>query len=211
MSGSILSQEVYEWLLRRLLNGDLRPGTHLNRRKVAEQFGVSVAPALEAMLRLELEGFLKTFPRQGTRVQAISEEDVQGKMIVRQALEVQAARMYCGEPIRANRTKLLKLAKLVDKTSPKSMVNWKEEVAFHRALVGLTDCQMLIDSFDLIMKHSLFYAHNRVLPVLPKKKIAPDSHQKLLDALETQTPDEAECTIREHIQARISLGVTKDA
>ena len=207
MAGQILSKEVYDWLLRRLFNSDLQPGERLNRRDVARQFGVSVAPVLEAMVQLELEGFLETIPRQGTRVREIDEKEVRGRLIVREALESQGARMYCGEPVRKARRKLLKLAEVVDRTDFRSPYNWNAEVAFHRSLMELADCKVLLESFNFVMKHSLFYAHNRVLPMLPEKKMIPDSHQQLISDLETHFPDEAEEAMRRHIHARLSLGI----
>lgn len=201
-----LSKEVYDWLLRRLFNNDLRPGDRLNRREAARQFGVSVAPVLEAMVQLELEGFLETIPRRGTRVREIDENEVRGRLIVRQALECQAARMYCGAVVRNARPRLVRLAEAVDRTHSRSPHNWNAEVAFHRGLMELADCRVLLESFDLVMKHSLFYAHNRVLTVLPKDKSIPDAHQRLVAALQTPRPDEAEQAMRQHIQARLSLG-----
>src|SRR4051794_1015015 len=59
MSNSPLSSQVYDQLLRRLLSGELPPGHVFNRRQVAAELGVSVAPVLEAMLELEAEGLIE--------------------------------------------------------------------------------------------------------------------------------------------------------
>ena len=84
-----LTSEVYSILLAMLVNEDIPSGTILNRRTVANQLGVSVAPILEAFNRLEWEGFLKTIPRKGTMVIVPSVTDVIENMIVREALEAQ--------------------------------------------------------------------------------------------------------------------------
>ena len=67
--GSSLSREVYNTLLQQLLQNELIPGTILNRRKVAAELGVSVAPVLEAMLQLEMEGFLEASGRKRGSIQ----------------------------------------------------------------------------------------------------------------------------------------------
>lgn len=51
-----LSEQVYHTLLDRLLSNKLIPGEILNRRDVAKELQVSVAPVLEAMVQLEHEG-----------------------------------------------------------------------------------------------------------------------------------------------------------
>ena len=70
----MLSGEVYEALLARLMSGELLPGQLINRRDVAAQLGTSTAPVLEAMKQLEFDGYLETLPRKGTQVRIISEE-----------------------------------------------------------------------------------------------------------------------------------------
>ena len=100
---SLLSNRVYEQLYGAMLDGRLRPGDRLNRRQVSVDLGVSVAPVLEAMTQLEWEGFLETSPRAGTLVRQVTLADVLGKFRLRQAIEVEAARVSAGKPIRAAR------------------------------------------------------------------------------------------------------------
>lgn len=201
MSTELLSQRVYDWLLGRILACELKPGDRINRRDVADQVGVSVAPTLEAMVQLEWEGFLETRPRLGTRVRVVDAEEVRGRFILREALEAQGARLYCGHPVKQHEKQLLKLANAVDRSSPRSSTNWNVEIDFHRALMALTNCPVLIDAFDHVLRHSLFYAINRLLPP-PRRRIAPNSHARLIRQLQVQDPDKAEQAIRAHVQAR---------
>ena len=46
------------------LERELKPGEIINRRQIATRLDMSVAPVLEAMLRLESEGYLETLPRK---------------------------------------------------------------------------------------------------------------------------------------------------
>lgn len=201
MSNELLSHRVYNWLLERILSSEFKPGHHINRRDVAEQVGVSVAPALEAMVQLEWEGFLETRPRLGTRVRMVDIEEVRGRFILREALEAQGVRLCCGGPIRANETRLLKLARKVDHSNPFNTSNWQLEIDFHRELILLTECKVLIGTFDQVMRHSLFYAINKLLPP-PSKKRVPDSHSRLVAALQTDDADAADRAIRTHIRSR---------
>lgn len=92
-----LKEKLYNQLRDSILSGEFAPGDLLNRRGLAEKYGTSPAPVHEAMIQLQCEGFLEALPRRGTRVKTASKEDVRGHLIVREALERQAARMVCGE------------------------------------------------------------------------------------------------------------------
>ncbi len=201
MSEGLLSERVYDWLLQRLMNRKLKPGDRLNRRNVAQQVGVSLSPTLEAMIRLEWEGFLQTTPRMGTLVRQIEPDRVLGKLLLREAVETQAARLYCGPSVVVARDRLLRLAEKVDHSDPRKIENWRAEIAFHGELVRLASCPVLLEEFHRLMRHSLFYAVNQVLPP-PSQKRMPAAHAELVGALETADPEEADHAIRAHLQAR---------
>src|SRR5579871_2073238 len=109
-----LASEAYEFVKQRILHGELPMGHVISRRKIAAELGMSFLPVSEALLRLEFEGLLESRPRAGTRVRIPSREDVRGHYIVREALEVQAARLFTEMASPEERTELLKLAVRVD-------------------------------------------------------------------------------------------------
>ena len=133
-----LAQDVYEKLLEKLVNGELVPGHILNRREVAAELGVSVAPVLEAILQLELEGFVETLPRKGTIVKPVEENDFYDQLVLREALECEAARLYCGATVRENFEQLQTLAIAVDGSEAGDPSRWQNEINFHATLVSLS-------------------------------------------------------------------------
>jgi DNA-binding GntR family transcriptional regulator len=199
-----LSQQVYEKLLERILQNYWAPGDLINRRDIAAELGVSVAPTLEAMLRLEAEGLLETISRKGTRIRVITEDDLRGQVILRQALECQAARLYCGQPIVQNRDRLLDLAEAVDTAVPVFGVeNWRRDIEFHRSLLELTRCKILAQKFKEVMQLSLFIAANRLSSINFNYKYnhIVNRHTEIVKKLETPDPDVAERVIREHLHS----------
>lgn len=60
-----LYHEIYQILKRRILEGDLRPGTVLYVKAVAEACDVSRAPAEQALILLKNEELLANAPRRG--------------------------------------------------------------------------------------------------------------------------------------------------
>ncbi|MDR1284459.1 MAG: GntR family transcriptional regulator [Opitutaceae bacterium] len=200
-----LSRQAYAYLSKKLLT-DYAPGDILNRRQVAAELGMSVAPVLEAMVQLEADGLLETLPRQGTRVRAVHIEDLRGQLILREAIECQAARLYCGAPVIAARERLQKLAARIDRLSGATLAVWQAETAFHHALVQLAGCAPLIEAFDRVMRHKLFIALRFFLEAHPAA--APGgNHRKLVASLARNDPAAAEAALRAHLHAAKPAGL----
>jgi DNA-binding GntR family transcriptional regulator len=193
-----LAHEVYSILLAMLMNKELPPGTVLNRREIAKQFGVSVAPVLEAVIQLELEGFFVTIPRKGTIVAPFGHREIYDHLMVREALECQAARMYCGKPIRDNYDTLLVKAAMLDSTLVNGQANWNLEYDFHESLVKLSESKMLIKEFSRIIRLGTFYSMFHIYST-PGKELVLKNHHELLAQLSQDNPDIAERAVRDHL------------
>lgn len=64
-----ISEAVGKELFNRIISGELKPGSHLpTEREIAEHFGVSRASVHQAIVKLELQGFVSIVPRHGTVV-----------------------------------------------------------------------------------------------------------------------------------------------
>src|SRR6266487_4635166 len=109
-----LAAEAYNVVRQRILRGELALGQIISRRKLAAELGMSFLPVSMALLRLEFEGMLESRPRAGTRVRIPSREDVRGHYVVREALEVQAAKLFAEVATARQRAELKKLAARVD-------------------------------------------------------------------------------------------------
>ena len=199
MGNGSLSTLVYNKILHRLLSGALGPGQIFNRRQIAAELGVSVAPVLEAMLQLRVEGLIESTPRQGTRVRVLTLEDLRGQLIVREALECQAARIYCGEPIRRNLKRLAPMARRIDATDVRSAEHINGEVRFHHSLVALAGVPTLTAAYERVMKLGLLYAIQVHHP--DQAAAVRSDHLELLRALSTNDADKAEAIMRAHAQA----------
>lgn len=194
-----LSQDVYQYLLEKFLQNELVPGHILNRREIAQQLGVSVAPVLEALLQLEMEGFVESIPRKGTLVKPVRQEDIFGQLMLREAVECQAARLYAGEPIRQARPELTILANALETTPAESPEHWKQEIDFHSALVACSGCPALLREFQRFIRLGVFFRLNSILG--PVDRLDGRRHIDLLDALCEADADQAERIVREHLRS----------
>src|SRR4051812_27645826 len=129
-----LAAEAYEFVKQRILQGELPMGQVISRRKVAAELGMSFLPVSEAFLRLEFEGLLESRPRAGTRVRIPSRESVEGHYVVREGLEVQAAKLFAKVATAEERSELLKLAVRVDTMSAQAETDRAVYLTLHEKL-----------------------------------------------------------------------------
>jgi DNA-binding GntR family transcriptional regulator len=83
---------AYGELRRRILDGELAPGTRLLLRPIAEQLGVSVMPVRDAIRLLERDGLVTVANHRGAAVTLISRETVVESVGIRMWLEILAVR-----------------------------------------------------------------------------------------------------------------------
>jgi DNA-binding GntR family transcriptional regulator len=71
-----LREQVYAYLRRQMNTGVLAPGVAINIGEIATQLGISKTPLRDALIHLEVEGFVTILPRKGVRVNRLGLEDV---------------------------------------------------------------------------------------------------------------------------------------
>jgi DNA-binding GntR family transcriptional regulator len=86
-----LSALVYEDLKRRLNQGSLRPGQFIDLSALGRELGMSRTPLRDALIRLELEGFVRVYPRRGVMVRALDLADIRDIYQIIGALEASSA------------------------------------------------------------------------------------------------------------------------
>ena len=200
---------AYHTLREKIIGGELRPGDVIDRRTMAAQLGMSVAPVLEAMLMLTEEGLLETKPRSMTRVRVPRPEDVRGRHWLREALECQVARLVYGEPVRRHFDELLPLARAVDAARAANKARWRSEAEFHGALAALVGSEAFVASFRKAVGVGLFYEIGTLAAAGKRRDSAMRSHVALLEGLrDASSPDAAEALVRDHLNSgKSALGV----
>ena len=82
-----LREQVYEHLRASIEAGDLVPGTYIDQNRISAELGISRMPLRDAMIQLELEGFVDVLPRRGVRVRRLTLDDVRHLYEIIGALE----------------------------------------------------------------------------------------------------------------------------
>ena len=71
-----LRELVYEHLHQAINSGQLRPGAFIDQKRLAAELGISRQPLRDALIQLELEGFVTVIPRRGVEVRELTLEDI---------------------------------------------------------------------------------------------------------------------------------------
>jgi DNA-binding GntR family transcriptional regulator len=93
-----LSEQVYQYIKRLILSGEILGGERIPEEKVAKQFGVSRTPIREALSRLEDYGLIRIKPRSYAVVVALDPREADQLAVIRAQLETLAVGLLtdCG-------------------------------------------------------------------------------------------------------------------
>jgi len=93
-----LSEQVYHYIKRLILSGEIRGGEKIPEEKVAQQFGVSRTPIRGALHRLEEYGLIQIKPRSYAVVVALEPQEAGPLAMIRSQLETLAVSLLtdCG-------------------------------------------------------------------------------------------------------------------
>src|SRR6202522_3993802 len=204
-----LADEAYLVVRERILRGELAAGQVISRRKIAAELGMSFLPVSEALLRLEHEGLLESRPRAGTRVRIPSREDVRGHYLVREALEVEAARLFTEMATPEERSELLKLGVRVDamrsqtETNRFYYLNLHEKL--HRRIAECTRCPALCDAIERTRAlSSTWLCVGRAFNGTPSRP-----QQDLVEVLVGVDRDASAAAMREHVTSSMQRAIER--
>ncbi|MCD6183152.1 MAG: GntR family transcriptional regulator [Thermovirga sp.] len=142
-----LREQVYEYLRRKLNTGELKPGAFLNLNEMSAKLGISKTPLREALIQLELEGFVVFYPRRGIMVNPLTKKDIRHAYEIIGALEA-AVILSNFDKLRSdeNIRKLEEENKLMREALDRDDFDtfYEHNIAFHNVYLNLSDNETLI-------------------------------------------------------------------
>ena len=82
-----LREQVYEFLRDEIQNRSLLPGSTINPNEISKQLGISKTPLRDAIIQLEIEGFVTILPRRGVTVKKLTLQEIRDSYQIVGALE----------------------------------------------------------------------------------------------------------------------------
>jgi DNA-binding GntR family transcriptional regulator len=200
-----LTSRVYVAIKQEILSGAMPPGTHLTRRALGAQLGVSPIPVIEALHLLERDGLVESEPMYGHRVRLLTVESVRNDHVLREAIECQAARMCAANATESQLKDLARMAQGFDKllqTGQTGAAYADEHLAFHLAVALMAGCTVLHDTLE-----KLWFRHLMLINTISATALGVPKqwHTKLVKAIASGDPDIAERAMREHVLFNVDL------
>jgi DNA-binding GntR family transcriptional regulator len=201
-AGNTLSRRVYAVLRDDILAGRLKPGERLVRKAIGQRLGVSTIPVIEALYMLEIDGYVENRALAGCRVRTLTMQDIDDDLMLREALECQAARLCAEHASPEGFDRLMKKAAQVDRfiraDTPDQTLGSQLHWEFHIELGRLSGFAV----FGEMLRKVWFqrYMNLNSLKAIRFEPIPDGWHQILVRRIRKGGPDEAERAMREHVR-----------
>lgn len=196
---SSVSERTYQDLRARIMDGRLAPGTVLSERRLAELIDISRTPLRAALGRLEGEGLVERLANRSVAIRRFSVEDLLEILVVRRALEAEAAAFAAGRveaPVLARLE--AEAAGFARDAEPDFERFWDHDDRFHVAVGGASGHPMLAELIaDLRGKARMCHVSR-----MPRTfRAQGEEHLRVLAALRAGEPERARVTMQAHLDA----------
>lgn len=197
-----LAGSVYTTLRDDIISGRLAPGTRLVRRSLAKRLEVSPIPVTEALFRLESDGLVESAPMYGARVTLTTAATALDDLVLREALECQAARECAAAKDETVLRHLAVLAQRIDAVmqagaDSNDQAHDEAHGAFHFAIAQAGGRMVLARELQRLW----FRRQMHLAWVTATRHGLPAGwHQGLVAALASGDPDQAEAHMRFHVR-----------
>lgn len=194
------ADRVYDHVKRGVLERRYEGGTLLTEGELAEAVGVSRTPVREALLKLEVEGLLRLYPKKGALVLPVSAQEIADVVETRLLVEEHAVRKAVPAPPGL----LDRLEEFLDTQRTQAAAGQFVDAAttdrcFHAEIVRSGGNAILSRLYDqlrdrqLRMGVAVMHSHpDRIAKTLAE-------HGELLDALRAGDTDAAVAVVRRHV------------
>ena len=192
-----LREQVYTYLRQQMSLGELAPGSTINIGRIAKQLGISKTPLRDALIHLEVEGFVSILPRRGVCVNVLELCDVKNAYDAMGMVEASIV-MDCFdriEPFHISKLEKLneKMISDIEKNDYTQLFN--NNVAFHNVYIDISDND-LIKKFILPVKQRLYdFPRQNYISEWEIKNCG--EHQQFIDCLKQGKPEKAAKTLKD--------------
>ncbi len=198
----VARHQVREEIQRRILSGETQPGERLTQQSLAKELGVAQGTVRESLLELQWLGLVESVDRLGVFVGKLDAARLSEAYQVREFLEGLAVRLACDHVSRTDVAELRKIAEHVWQLSQNQQYDemGAADRAFHLKIINLSGNRILARLTEGYRALGMAVRASR------DPRIIHEEHLLIVDAIESNNPDEAERLARSHVrQARINI------
>ncbi|MBM9620414.1 GntR family transcriptional regulator [Streptomyces zhihengii] len=194
------AERVYAHIKQAVLDREYEGGTLLTEGELADAVGVSRTPVREALLKLEVEGLIKLYPKKGALVLAVSAQEIADVVETRLLVEEFAVRKAVPAPARL----IARLEELLDEQRRHLDAGDLAAFAvsdrcFHAEIVRHAGNEILSKLYDQLRDRQLRMgvAIMQALPDRVTRNYA--EHGEILDRIRAGDADGAAGCVRRHL------------
>jgi DNA-binding GntR family transcriptional regulator len=186
-------------LRRRLLEGELEPGTALGEVELASEYGVARPTARAAIQSLVAEGLLRREPNRSARVPELTADDVRDLFYVRMPLELQVVSTLVERRLRppAAEEAVRRLEELPRRAPWDEVV--EADMDFHTALVEATESPRL-ERVYASLQAEIRLCMVQLRPAYDDTAVVAAEHRELLEAIVAGPKRAVVRLITEHLE-----------
>lgn len=199
-----LADQVLDQIVDAIVRGEIAPGNPISEVEIADRFGVSRAPAREAIYKLEAKGLVTRTAHFGARVVDLSQRDLGELYEIREALEGMACRMAAQNitdaDLAALADDLVRHEVQITDKSGKGYYQGGGDQDFHFRIARASGNQRLERSLcdNLYDVMRLYRFKSSLAPGRARQAL--EEHHAILAALHARDPGRAEAAMRTHIR-----------
>lgn len=187
MGNQSIKEQVYECVLKDVLDGVYQPNAVINEKHLIEQFHVSKAPVREALVQLCSEGYLKNIPRFGYQVTSITPSEIVEIIEYRKVIELGALEKAVKIMTQENLEELKELNRQVSLVNNRheAKLHWELNQNFHRKLCSFCNNRYLQKALDDSLKVCSRISNQYYVKVWEHEHEGAYNHQKIIKAIES--------------------------
>ncbi len=164
--------------------GEIQPGSFINMDSTSKKLGVSKTPLRDALLQLEMEGFVTILPRRGVIVNKLTLQDIKDYYQIIGALESTAI-IGSSETLRISDIKKMdrlngEMEKAIDRDN--FDVFYEKNLMFHDAYINQAGNKMLRRTVDILKKRLYDFPRQKGY-IKEWEEASIKEHQKLVNLL----------------------------
>jgi len=154
----LLRSQVYEHLRLELRKRNLKPGMFVTINQLSQQLGINRTPLRDALLQLQVEGFVTFLPQRGIQINELSDKDLEDIYEVLGALDSRALLSVFDKIAPGNIEQMKKINEKMHQTcsSNKDISKYFDlNNAFHNVYLKKSKNKLLLDQLS-ILRQRLF-------------------------------------------------------
>jgi len=193
-----LKDQVYEYIRHQMKVGELMPGSSIDMNATSKKLGISKTPLRDALIRLEMEGFVNILPRRGVVVNTLTVQDIKEFYQILGALENTA--ILKASPFLSEKEikRMKELNDQMDKAIKKDDFDtyYERNLKFHDIYLKLSGNKTLRKTAD-ILKKRLYDFPRREGYIKEWEETSIKEHEEFIRLMESKKYQEAADFIRD--------------